>query len=218
MIRVALIDDQAMIRQGLRLILDGEPGLTVVGEAADGDEAVELCRRASPDVVLMDIRMPRVDGIDACTRVRAEPDPPHVMMLTTFQSDDYVYEALRAGASGFLLKDAPAEQLVEAIVAVARGDAMLAPQVTRLVIDQVSRRPANNTPQPKWIDDLTERENDVLVHMARGESNTEIAAALFLGEATVKTHVGRIFAKLGVRDRVQAVIAAYEAGVVQPGA
>ena len=217
MIRVVLVDDQAMVRQGLRMILEAEPSLTVVGEAGDGREALELVPRARPDVVLMDVRMPRMDGIEACAQIRADAtdDTPYVLMLTTFDLEDYVYAALRAGASGFLLKDAPAEQLVMAIEVVARGDALLAPQVTRLLIEEVARRP---TPSPvPGLDRLTERELEVLRLMSRGMSNSEIAAALYLGEATIKTHVGRVLTKLNARDRVQAVVAAYESGLVSPG-
>jgi DNA-binding NarL/FixJ family response regulator len=216
-IRVVLVDDQAMVRQGLRMILEAEPSLTVVGEAGDGREALELVPRARPDVVLMDVRMPRMDGIEACAQIRADAtdDTPYVLMLTTFDLEDYVYAALRAGASGFLLKDAPAEQLVMAIEVVARGDALLAPQVTRLLIEEVARRP---TPEPvAGLDRLTERELEVLRLMSRGMSNSEIAAALYLGEATIKTHVGRVLTKLNARDRVQAVVAAYESGLVAPG-
>jgi DNA-binding NarL/FixJ family response regulator len=218
-IRVALVDDQAMVRQGLRMILESEPGLAIVGEAADGLEAVALVPRARPDVVLMDVRMPRLDGIEACRRIRdgAADELPYVLMLTTFDLEDYVYAALRAGASGFMLKDAPAEQLVAAIEVVARGDALLAPQVTRLLIEEVARRRAPDPSAVPGLDRLTERELEVLKLMARGLSNGEIAAALYLGEATVKTHVGRVLGKLDARDRVQAVVAAYESGVVEPG-
>jgi DNA-binding NarL/FixJ family response regulator len=218
--RIALVDDQAMVRQGLRMILEAEPGFTVVGEAADGRQAIDLVPRARPDVVLMDVRMPRVDGIEACRQIRdaAAGDLPYVLMLTTFDLEDYVYAALRAGASGFLLKDAPAEQLVAAIEVVARGDALLAPQVTRLLIAEVARRPALQATAVPGLDRLTEREVEVLRLMARGMSNAEIATELYLGEATVKTHVGRVLTKLDARDRVQAVVAAYESGLVEPGA
>ena len=187
MIRVLLVDDQAMIRQGLRMILDAEPGLTIVGEAADGFEAVALVPAAKPDVVLMDVRMPKLDGIAACARICAAADPPRVLMLTTFDLEDYVYSALRAGASGFLLKDAPAEQLVEAIEVVARGDAQLAPQITRLLIEEVAKRPTVDRAAHPWVGELTDRESEVLRLMSRGRSNAEIAADLYLGEATVKT-------------------------------
>jgi DNA-binding NarL/FixJ family response regulator len=218
MIRVALIDDQAMVRAGLRMILDAEADLSVVGEAADGADAVDLVTRSTPDVVLMDVRMPRVDGIDACRRIRDAELGARVLMLTTFDLDDHVQDALRAGASGFLLKDAPAEDLVDAIRIVARGDALLAPSVTRALIEAfTTRRDTELRPHP-GIETLTEREVDVIKLMARGRSNAEIAGDLILGEATVKTHVGRILAKLGARDRVQAVIVAYESGMVVPGA
>lgn len=224
MIRVMLVDDQAMVRAGFRLILEAEPDVTVVGEAADGADAVDLATRCRPDVILMDVRMPTMDGIEACAQIvrnGAHGDPlgdphPRVMMLTTYDLDDYVHAALRAGASGFMLKDAPAEQLVEAIRIIARGDALLAPSVTQTLIDEIARRPTNH-PVP-GIDELTEREVEVIRLMARGRSNAEIATELYLGEATVKTHVGRILAKLGARDRVQAVVAAYDSGLVVPGA
>jgi DNA-binding NarL/FixJ family response regulator len=218
-IRIALVDDQAMVRQGLRMILEAEDDITVVGEAADGLAAVDLVPGARPDVVLMDVRMPRLDGIEACRRIRdaADGDLPYVLMLTTFDLEDYVYAALRAGASGFLLKDAPAEQLVAAVGAVARGDALLAPQITRLLIEEVARRPALDARSVPGLDRLTEREVEVLRLMARGLSNGEIATELYLGEATVKTHVGRVLTKLDARDRVQAVVAAYESGLVEPG-
>jgi DNA-binding NarL/FixJ family response regulator len=218
MIRVLLVDDQAMVRVGFRMILESEDDFTVVGEAADGLEAIELAKRSSPDVVLMDVRMPNMDGIEATSVLSALPSSPRVLMLTTFDLDDYVYAALRAGASGFMLKDAPAEQLVEAVRVVARGDALLAPSITRLLIEEVARRP---TVDPLTIApglaDLTDRELEVLKHVARGLSNGEIAEQLFLGEATVKTHLGRVLTKLNVRDRVQAVVMAYESGVVTPG-
>ena len=217
MIRVALVDDQAMIRQGLRMILEAEPQLTVVGEAADGAAAVELVARARPDVVLMDVRMPKMDGIASCEQICTASSPPKVLMLTTFDLEDYVYSALRAGASGFLLKDAPADQLVEAIEVVARGDAQLAPQITRLLIAEVAKRSAVDTGHHPWIATLTERETEVLRLMARGRSNVEIASELYLGEATIKTHVGRVLSKLGARDRVQAVVMAYDSGLVEPG-
>jgi DNA-binding NarL/FixJ family response regulator len=218
MIRVALVDDQAMVRAGFRMILETEDDVTVVGEAADGAEAFELVERSSPDVVLMDVRMPKVDGIEATRRIVAAGSGAKVLMLTTFDLEDYVYAALRAGASGFLLKDAPAEQLVSAVRVVAAGDALLAPSVTRLLIDEVSRRPAVDAASvAPGLGDLTERELEVLRLMARGMSNAEIAQALYLGEATVKTHVGRVLAKLGLRDRVQAVVLAYECGIVTPG-
>ena len=218
MIRVMLVDDQAMVRAGFRMIVESEPDITVVGEAADGRDAVELARRCDPHVVLMDVRMPHMDGIEATALITATPTPPRVLILTTFDLDDYVYAALRAGASGFMLKDAPAEQLIEAVRVVARGDALLAPSVTRLLIEEVARRPAvDPSATLAGFDDLTERELDVMRLVAKGMSNAEIAEALYLGEATVKTHVGRILAKLDLRDRVQVVVVAYESGLVTPG-
>lgn len=218
MIRVLLVDDQAMVRAGFRMIVESEDDITVVGEAADGRDAVELARRCNADVVLMDVRMPHMDGIEATAHITAQPSPPRVLMLTTFDLEDHVYAALRAGASGFLLKDAPAEQLIDAVRVVARGDALLAPSVTRLLIEEVARRPkADPAAVAPGIDDLTERELDVMRLVAKGMSNAEIAEALYLGEATVKTHVGRILAKLDLRDRVQVVVVAYESGLVTPG-
>jgi DNA-binding NarL/FixJ family response regulator len=216
-----LVDDQAMVRAGFRMILEADDDVTVVGEAANGAEAVDLARRASPDVILMDVRMPVMDGIEACGLIVAERDTDdegrRVMMLTTFDLHDYVHAALRAGASGFMLKDAPAEQLVEAIRVIARGDGLLAPSVTKALIDEIARRPVGQADAFPGIDQLTERELGVVKLMATGRSNGEIAVELYLGEATVKTHVGRILAKLGARDRVQAVVAAYESGLVVPG-
>jgi DNA-binding NarL/FixJ family response regulator len=217
MIRVMLVDDQAMVRTGFRMILEAEPGITVVGEAVDGREAVEMVERARPDVILMDVRMPNMDGIEACGRICASDTTARVMMLTTFDLDDYVHAALRAGASGFLLKDAPPEQLIGAIRVVAAGDALLAPSVTQTLIDEIARRPVGQPEVFPGIHELTDRESEVIRLMARGLSNGEIASELFLGEATVKTHVGRILSKLGARDRVQAVVAAYESGLVVPG-
>ena len=218
-IRVLLVDDQAMVRAGFRMILETEPSISVVGEAADGADAVDMVERARPDVVLMDVRMPRMDGIEATARITRSASPPRVLILTTFDLDDHVYAALRAGASGFLLKDAPAEQLVDAIGVIARGDALLAPSVTRLLIDEVARRPAADpSVAAPGLATLTERELDVMRLIARGLSNSEIADELYLGEATVKTHVGRILTKLALRDRVQAVVVAYESGLVTPGA
>ncbi len=218
MIRVMLVDDQAMVRVGFRMIIETEADLTVVGEATDGREAVDMVDRCRPDVVLMDVRMPRMDGLEATAIVTARPDAPRVLMLTTFDAEDYVYTALRSGASGFLLKDAPAEQLIEAIRVIHRGDALLAPSVTRILIAEVARRPTvDRSAAAPGIDELTDRELEVMRLLARGLSNAEIAEALFLGEATVKTHVGRVLAKLDVRDRVQAVVVAYESGLVTPG-
>jgi DNA-binding NarL/FixJ family response regulator len=215
MIRVAVVDDQALVRAGFRMILEAEDDMTVVGEAGDGRDAVELVARARPDVVLMDIRMPVMDGVEATARITTY-EGPRVLMLTTFDLDDYVYAALRAGASGFLLKDTPPELLVDAVRVVAAGEALLAPSVTRRLIEEFARRPAPTGAVP-GVDQLTEREVEVLRLMARGRSNGEIAEQLYLGETTVKTHVGRILTKLAVRDRVQAVVAAYECGLVVPG-
>jgi DNA-binding NarL/FixJ family response regulator len=215
--RVLLVDDQPLLRTGFRMILSAEPDLQVVGEAGDGAAAVELARRLRPDVVLMDIRMPGMDGIQA-TRALAGPgieDPLKVLMLTTFGLDEYVVESLRAGASGFLLKDAPAEDLVEAIRVIAAGEALLAPSVTRRLLDRVASRlpPAHDNSIPA-LSELTEREMEVLKLVARGLSNAEIAEKLVVSETTVKTHVSRILGKLDLRDRVQVVILAYETGLI----
>ncbi|HEU4396562.1 MAG TPA: response regulator transcription factor [Actinomycetota bacterium] len=218
-IRVLVVDDQGLVRAGFRMILEAQPDIEVVGEAADGLDAVAAARRLRPDVVLMDIRMPRLDGLEA-TRRLAGPgvaDPVRVLMLTTFDLDEYVFEALRAGASGFLLKDLPREDLVAAVRVVAAGDALLAPQVTRRLIEEFARRPAPADPAPGAIDALTARERETLGLLARGLSNAEMAAALYVSEHTVKTHVGNVLAKLGLRDRIHAVILAYEIGLVQPG-
>jgi DNA-binding NarL/FixJ family response regulator len=220
-IRVLLADDQALVRGGLRKIVDGEDDMTVVAEAVDGMEAVEAAARAKPDVAVVDIRMPRLDGIEATRRILAAPATAsvRVLVLTTFGLDDYVYEALRAGASGFMLKDAPPEDLVAGIRLVATGAALLDPAVTRSVIEEFARRsPSAPPPDACAVQNLTAREREVLELLTRGRSNGEIAADLFLTEATVKTHVAHVLMKLGVRDRVQAVIYAYEAGLVTPGA
>ena len=218
MIRIALVDDQAMVRVGFRMILEAEADFTVVGEAGDGYDAAQMVVSSRPDVVLMDVRMPRVDGIEATRRIMSVADAPRVLMLTTFDLDDYVYAALQAGASGFLLKDAPAEQLVDAVRVIAAGEAMLAPSVTRRLIEEVARRPVvDRQVSAPGLDELTERELEVFRLIARGLSNGEIAESLYLGEATVKTHVGRVLSKLGLRDRVQAVVVAYESGVITPG-
>jgi DNA-binding NarL/FixJ family response regulator len=219
-IRVLVADDQELVRAGFCVILDATDGITVVGEAANGFEAVAAAEANEPDVVLMDIRMPGMDGLEA-TRLITASDPgtgPKVVMLTTFDLDDYVYEALRAGASGFLLKDAPRHDLIAAVRAAAAGDALLAPSVTRLLIEAFARRPPATAPSPSRLASLTARERDILLLLARGRSNAEIASDLFVSEATVKTHIGHLLAKLGLRDRVQAVILAYETGVVVPGA
>jgi DNA-binding NarL/FixJ family response regulator len=219
-IRVLVADDQELVRTGFRLILETEDDIVVVGQAADGVEAVDLARRHRPDVVLMDVRMPTLDGIEATARLvgpdASPPAPVRVLMLTTFDMDDYVYAALRNGASGFLLKDTPPEDLVRAIRVVAAGDALLAPSVTRRLIEDVSRTRALPV-VPPGVATLTDREREVLGLVARGLSNAEIAEALVLGETTVKTHVGRVLMKLGLRDRVQAVVLAYESGLVTPG-
>ncbi len=217
MISVLLADDQAMVRAGFRLILSAEPDITVAGEAADGVQAVAAARRLRPDVTLMDVRMPRFDGI-AATRQLLEngPAPTRVVVLTTFDVDSHVYDALRAGASGFLLKNAPPEDLVQAIRVVAAGAALLDPAVTRRVIEEFARNPATG-PRPPEVNRLTDRELEVLHLVARGLSNSEIAATLVVSEATVKTHVARMLDKLRLRDRVQAVVYAYEHGLVRPG-
>ena len=217
MIRIMLVDDQEMVRVGFRMILEAESDLTIVGEAGDGAAAIELAARADADVVLMDVRMPKMDGIEACRTLRDRYPDTRVMMLTTFDLHDYVHAALRAGASGFMLKDAPAEQLVDAIRIVAKGDALLAPSVTQALIDEIARQPVRDRASYPGVDELTERELEVLKLMANGMSNSEIAQSLYLGEATIKTHVGRVLSKLGARDRVQAVVVAYESGVVTPG-
>jgi DNA-binding NarL/FixJ family response regulator len=213
-LRVLIADDQELVRAGFRKLLDAEDGISVVGEAADGGQAVALATRLAPDVVLMDIRMPRMDGLEATRRLTGST-AVQVLILTTYDLDEYVFEALRAGASGFLLKDSPPDSLIAGIGTVARGDALLAPSVTRRLIAEFARRPPEGA-RPA-LPGLSPRETEVLVHLARGLSNREIAGKLFLGEATIKTHVGSILAKLGCRDRVQAVVAAYEAGLVQPG-
>jgi DNA-binding NarL/FixJ family response regulator len=217
LIRVLLADDQVLVRSGFRLILDAQDGLEVVGEADDGRAAVEQARELRPDVVLMDVRMPVLDGIAATARVVGEGLAGHVLVLTTFDEDRIVYDALKAGASGFLLKTAPPAQLVDAIRTVAAGEALLAPTLTRRLIEDFVRRPPPGEAVPDRLADLTEREREVLGLIARGRSNAEIAGELFLSGATVKTHVNRIFQKLQLRDRVQAVVLAYETGLVRPG-
>ena len=214
-ISVLIADDQAMVRAGFRRLLDAEDCIDVVGEAADGAHAVELTTRLRPAVALLDIRMPVMDGLEATRRITTAT-PTRVVILTTFDLDEYVYDALRAGASGFLLKDAPPEQLITALHAVASGDALIAPPITRRLLAEFTRRPRPGQAQTA-IAALTERERDVLLRLGRGLSNAEIAADLFLGEATVKTHVGSVLGKLGLRDRVQAVVFAYETGLVTPG-
>jgi DNA-binding NarL/FixJ family response regulator len=219
-IRVLIADDQALVRAGFRMVLEAEDDLVVVGEAADGAEAVTAAREHEPDVILMDVRMPNVDGLEATRRVLtgSDGDGPRILILTTFDLDEYVYEALRAGASGFLLKDAPPEDLVDAIRVVARGDALLAPAIMRRVIEEYVRHasPREQT-SPRELDELTPRELEILRLVARGLSNAEIAKEAFVSETTVKTHVAHILMKLGLRDRVQAVVYAYENGVVARG-
>jgi DNA-binding NarL/FixJ family response regulator len=218
MTSVLIADDQALVRVGLRKILESEPELEVVGEAEDGEDAVAEARRLRPDVVLMDIRMPVLDGIEATRRIVAAQPAVRVLVLTTFGLDTYVYDALRAGASGFMLKDAPPEEIAAGVRIVASGDALLAPAVTRSVIDEFARRPPAAPPSaPPALDELTPREREVLDLLARGLSNPEICERLFVSEATAKTHVARILQKLGLRDRVQVVIYAYESGLVTPG-
>jgi len=216
-LRVVVADDQELVRAGFCVILEAA-GFTVAGEAADGAAAVALADSERPDVVLMDIRMPVMDGLEATRLITAAgPSAPKVVILTTFDLDDYVYEALRSGASGFLLKDAPRADLVAAVRVAAAGDALLAPSVTRRLIEAFARRPASVAPAPSRLLSLTPRERDILLQVARGRSNIEIARELVVTEATVKTHVGHLLAKLGLRDRVQAVILAYETGAITPG-
>jgi DNA-binding NarL/FixJ family response regulator len=214
-IRVVLVDDQALVRGGFRSILDRQDGMEVVGEAADGNEGLAVCRRERPDVVCMDVRMPGMDGIAATRHLMRQPTPPRVLVLTTFDLDQYVYDALCAGASGFLVKDAPPERLVEAVRSVAAGEELFAPTVLRRLVEAYVREPPEDAADVFTV--LTARELDVLREMARGLTNAEIAAALHLSPATVKTHVTRILPKLGLRDRVQAVVLAYESGLVRRG-
>jgi DNA-binding NarL/FixJ family response regulator len=218
MIRVLVADDQALVRGGFRSILETQPDIQVVGEAEDGRDAVVQAAACAPDVVLMDIRMPRLNGIAATSEILAAPTPPKVLILTTFDLEDYVYSALRAGASGFLLKSAPPRELAGAIRTVAAGDALLAPEITRRLIGEYVARPRATAAPCVAFDRLTPRETEVLMLIARGFSNAEIGSRLYLSEPTVKTHVSRVLAKLRVRDRVHAVVLAYESGLVQPGA
>lgn len=221
-IKVIIVDDQAMVRAGFAALLAAQPDIDVIGDAADGRQGVALARERHPDVVLMDVRMPEMDGLEAARQILDPPKGvmhrPKVLMLTTFDVDDYVYEALRAGASGFLLKDAPPADLISAVRVVAAGEALLAPSVTRrLIADFAAQRPARRRAPALRLNGLTPRETEVLGLIARGLSNQEIAAALVLAEQTVKTHIGRILAKLDLRDRAQAVVFAYESGLVTPG-
>ncbi len=214
MIKVLIADDQAMVREGFGALLGAQPDIVVVGDAADGAAAVTKVRALGPDVVLMDVRMPVMDGLEATRRLAGGPK---ILILTTFDLDDYVFEALRAGASGFLLKDAPAADLINAVRVVAAGEALLSPSVTRRLIAEFTSRPHADRPRPAALNALTPRETDVLRLIARGRSNQEIADELVVAEQTVKTHIGRILAKLGLRDRAQAVVFAYETGLVVPG-
>jgi len=216
-IRVLIADDQALVRGGFHSILAGQDDIEVVGEAEDGNEAVALVEELHPDVVLMDIRMPGIDGIEATRRIAARGLATRVLVLTTFDVDDYVYEAMKAGASGFLLKTAPPRQLADAVRTVTAGDALLAPSITRRLVEQFVRRPPPGTSVPRGVEELTDRELDVLKLLARAMSNAEIAAKLVVSEATVKSHVNRILTKLNLRDRAQAIVLAYETGLVEPG-
>jgi DNA-binding NarL/FixJ family response regulator len=219
-VSVLVVDDQAMVRAGFSAILDAQDDIRVLGQAADGAEAITQARSLRPDVVLMDVRMPNLNGIEATRELvnprRGEPHVPRVLVLTTFDADDYVYDALAAGASGFLLKDALPDELVQAVLVVAAGDALLAPSITRRLLERFSAQRPVAPRKAQSLVGLTEREREILVLIGRGFSNAEIAAELFIAEQTVKTHVSRIFTKLGVRDRVQAVILAYDAGLVEP--
>ncbi len=216
-IRVVVADDQGMVRSGFSVLLNAQPDIDVIGEAVNGREAVAHAVGLHPDVILMDVRMPVLDGLQATRQITAMPDPPKVLVLTTFDLDDYVYEALRSGASGFLLKDASARELADAVRLVAAGDALLAPGVTRRLIAEFARLGAPRSAGRSQLEGLTERESEVLALVARGLSNAEIADRLFVADQTVKTHVSRILMKLGLRDRTQAVVLAYETGLVHPG-
>jgi DNA-binding NarL/FixJ family response regulator len=216
-IRVVLADDQAMVRAGFRMILEAETDIAIVGEAHDGEQAVSVATRVRPDVVLMDVQMPKVDGLEATRRVLEQGEfTGRVVILTTFERDDYVFEALRSGASGFLLKNAPPEELVHAVRVVAAGDGLLAPSVTRRIIEAYAQRPLPRR-DDRLMQRLTDREVEVVRLLAKGRSNVELAAELYVSEGTVKTHVSSVLSKLGLRDRVQAVVFAYESGLVQPG-
>jgi DNA-binding NarL/FixJ family response regulator len=216
-IRVAIVDDQALMRDGFGMILDAQPDIEVVGDAENGRLGVELCQRTRPDVVLMDIRMPVLDGIEATRLITSTDDcDTKVLVLTTFDLDEYVFAAMRAGASGYLLKDTPAKELVAAVRVIAQGDALLSPSVTKRLIEEFARQPEPDAATATLPDDLTDREREALELLAHGLSNREIAAEMYIGEATAKTHVSRLLTKLGVRDRVQAVVLAYETGLVRP--
>ncbi|WP_405145325.1 response regulator transcription factor [Sphaerisporangium sp. NBC_01403] len=216
-IRVVLVDDQELVRAGFRMVLGAQPDIDVVGEAADGAAAVRLLGSVQADIVLMDVRMPRVDGVEATRLIQAMPDPPRVLILTTFDLDEYAFAALKAGASGFLLKDVPPSDLISAIHSVHAGDAVVAPSTTRRLLRRFTAHlPATPAVEPQGLRQLTAREREVLVLVGRGLSNTEIAQRLTLAEATVKTHLGRVLAKLGVRDRAQVVVYAYETGLITP--
>jgi DNA-binding NarL/FixJ family response regulator len=217
MIRVLIVDDQELVRAGFRMILEQQEDIEIIGEAGSGSDAVALARELDPDVVLMDVRMPEIDGIEATRLLLATGTRARVLMLTTFDADEYVYEAMKAGASGFLLKNAPPAQLVIAVRATAAGEAQLAPAIVQRMVEEFVRRPTPGRMQPDTLAELTERELDVLRLLARGLSNGEIATALFLSEATIRTHVSRILTKLKLRDRTQAVVLAYESGLIQPG-
>lgn len=216
-LRVLIADDEAIVRDGLRVIVELEPDLEVVAEAADGAEAVERARALTPDVALVDIRMPRMDGLEATRRLLALPQPPRVLVLTTFDHNEYVYEAMKSGASGFLLKDVRRGQLTDAIRKVVDGDTLIAPAITRRLVEEFCRRPSAQASRKKELVDLTPRELEVLALVGRGLSNAEIAETLVVAETTVKTHVARVLAKLGLRDRAQAVVVAYETALVEPG-
>jgi DNA-binding NarL/FixJ family response regulator len=216
-IRVLIADDQELVRTGFRVILDAEDDITVVAEAADGEQAQRLAGEHSPDVVVMDVRMPVCDGIEATRRLTETPDAPRVLILTTFDLDEYVFDALRAGASGFLLKDAGADELLHAVRVIAAGEALLAPSITRRLIEDYARRPPSSGAVPAGLNELTPRETEVLRAVARGLTNADISRELVVSDATVKTHLARVFTKLGLHDRAQAVVVAYESGLVRPG-
>jgi DNA-binding NarL/FixJ family response regulator len=217
-IRVLLVDDEPLVRSGVRMILESEDDLDIVGEAADGNEALERTRELAPDVVLLDIRMPGLDGIQTTRRLLEQSPPvPRILVLTTFDLDEYVYEAMKAGASGFILKNVPPITLVDAVRTVANGDALLAPAITRRMIERFVQQPPTPQGRPPQLEELTERELDILREIARGRSNAEIAGALYLSQATVKSHVNRVLSKLNLRDRTQAAVLAYETGLVRPG-